>query len=85
VIKDGLCDLFCIKSISLRADTADVVAVSLGVVVRVAVVQVHVPGVSRIIIVLGRRPEVVARIRQIVPLLAYHNPIFALAKYRLFE
>lgn len=42
-------------------DTPNRVQVSLGVVVRVAVVQIHVPSICRI--VLCRRPEVVGRIR----------------------
>jgi len=67
-------------------DATHIVAVGLiVVVVRVAVVQVHVPGVVRIIVVLRRRPEIVVRIRQIVPLLGnIHSSIFALAKYKLF-
>jgi len=73
-----------IRSISLGTDTAHVVAVSLGVVVRVTVVQVLVPRIGRVIIVLRRRPEVVACIRQTVPLLSFIGSLISTeAKYEL--
>ena len=44
-------------------DAANLVAIRLIVVVRVAIVQVHVPGVSAI--VLRRRPKVVGRLAKL--------------------
>ena len=49
------------KKIQFPADATDVVAIRLIIVVRVAIVQVHVPSVGTIIVVLRRRPKVVVR------------------------
>ena len=56
-------------------DTADVVGITLAIVVRVAVVQVHVPGILGIIRVGSRRPIVVVS-RRFTP-----SPILAKIRY----
>ena len=47
------------------ADATDIVAVSLSIVVRVAVVQVHVPSVGGVIRFLRRRPKVARFFRRL--------------------
>lgn len=70
------------KPTALAGHATGVVVIALIVVVRVAVGQVDVPGVGRIIVVLGTGPVVVGRewniVRQFV---ASARPIPAIAEY----